>query len=131
MHYDRGLLAQVLQESQRLSSEGWPLALVIAGTPALDIHLRNVEATFVKRFKNLIINELSDEAVREALADPFEQNGIKVTGEALELMASLTNNYPYFTQVVGEVVWNTKKKSTEIDVPLVKEAKPIILKELP
>ena len=129
MHYDKDLLAQVLQESQRLSSERWPLALILAGTPALDYRLRDVEASFVKRSRNLFINELSDEAVREALKDPFEQRDIKISDEALELMASLTSNYPFFTQVVGRVVWDSKKGRTEINASLVEEAKPAIQKE--
>ena len=129
MHYDKDLLAEVLQECQRLSSEGWPLALILAGTSALYDHLRDVDATFVHRSKDLFINELSDEAVHEALREPFEQRGIKVTDEALELMAGWTKNYPYFTQIVGEMVWKAKENHTEIDVPLAEKALPAIQKE--
>ena len=129
MHYEKDLLAELLQESHKLSSEGWPLALILAGTPTLDIHLRDVDATFAQRSKDFFINELSDEAVREALKDPFEQRGVKMTDEALELMAGWTGNYPYFTQVVGEMVWDTKKERTEIDVALVEKARPAIQKE--
>ena len=129
MHYEKDLLAEILRESHELSSEGWPLALILAGTPALDIHLRDLDATFAQRSQDLFINELSDEAVREALRDPFEQRGVKMTDEALELMAGWTGNYPYFTQIVGEMVWDSKKERTKIDVALVEEAKPAIQKE--
>lgn len=126
MHYDRDLLALVLYESQKRSTEGWPLVLVLTGTPALDSHLRKVDGSFIYSSKNLFINELSDEAVREALKDPFEQHGFKVTDEALELMASWTSNYPCLTQAVGEMVWDAKGERTEIDVSLAEEARPVI-----
>ena len=126
MNYDRDVLALVLLESQRRSTEGWPLVLVLAGNPALDTHLRKIERSFLYASEYLFINELSDEAVRAVLRDPFEQHGFKVTGEALELMASWTSNFPFFAQVVGEMVWEAKKERTEIDVSLAEEARPAI-----
>ena len=104
-HYDLPLLKAVLQGSQKLIGEGYPLGLVLAGTPELDSHLREALATFIVRCKKIYINTLSDEATREALRVPFKQGGIKVTPRALKAMAEQTDNYPFFIHLVGEAVW--------------------------
>ena len=120
MHYDSKMLSQVLQQSQMLSRAGWPLALVLAGTPALNVHLQKVDATFIDRTEDIFINRLDSDATREALGRPFLDRGVMVAGEALELMVSWTDNYPYFIQIVGQKVWDAKKGASKVDVALVR-----------
>ena len=122
MHYDEEMLSQILQQSQGLANARWPLALVLAGTPALDVHLKKVDATFINRAKNIHINGLDPAATRDALVKPFADRGIAVTDEALELMLSWTDDYPYFTQIVGSEVWEAQEADgrSVIDVELVK-----------
>ena len=121
-HYDLPLLKAVLQGSQKLIGEGYPLGLVLAGTPGLDSHLADVKSTFVARSQNIYINTLSDAATREALRAPFEQEGVKVTSAALQAMAAQTDNYPFFIQLVGQHAWNAMAKVGRegIDVKTVK-----------
>ncbi len=119
MHYDRKMLKTILQKSQILMSREWPLALVLAGTPALNVHLDDVDATFINRARNIYINALKPTATREALGRPFLDRGVMVSDEALELMASWTDDYPYFIQIVGSEVWKAKKGAAKVDVDLV------------
>ena len=119
MHYDRKMLKTILQQSQILASDRWPLAIVLAGTPALNVHLDDVEATFINRARNIPINALKPAATREALGRPFLDRGVMVLGEALKLMVSWTDNYPYFIQIVGSEVWKAKKDAAKVDVALV------------
>ena len=121
MHYNPEMLSQILQQSQALARRGWPLALVLAGTPALEVHLKKVDATFIDRAKDILINRLDADATREALSKPFADRGVKVSDEALDLMVSLTDDYPLFIQAVGSEVWKAKevKKRSEVDVALV------------
>ena len=121
MHYDLEVLGKMLHHSQVLIDEGWPLAVVLAGIPTLDTHLEKVEARFVYRTQDIYINLLDSAATRAAVSRPFTDRGIAVTDDALELMVSWTDNYSYFTQVVGDEVWDAKEKAScaEIDVALV------------
>lgn len=128
MHYDSDPFATVLQENQELISQSRPLVMIIAGTPALDSHLEKVDATFIDRAEELSINRIRDEAVREALREPFNKCGVQVANDALDLMASWTENYPYFIQLAGEAVWNVMKadKCSEVDLDLVQKAKDVM-----
>ena len=120
MHYDVEMLSKLLQQSQILASARWPLALVLAGTPALEGHLDEVDANFISRTKNIYINRLDSAATRKALNEPFAARNVTVQDEALELMAGWTDNYPYFIQIVGSEIWEAKEDGgTEVDLALV------------
>lgn len=105
MHYDIGLFSSLMQTCQKLISYKQPLAVIMAGTPQLEQYLEQAEATFIDRSRNIYINALSDTATREALSKPFELLGAKLTKPALQYMKKLTDNYPFFIQIVGEEVW--------------------------
>lgn len=130
IHYDQGLLALLLQENQDLLSEDWPLATIMAGTPGLDSFLSGVDPTFINRSHKMSIHLLSDEAVREALGKPFADNGCQITDDALELMASWTDNYPYFIQIAGKAVWKAMidAKRADVDKSLAQAAEPAMQK---
>ena len=121
MHYNVEVLGKMLHHSQVLIDEGWPLAVVLAGIPTLDAHLEKMDAGFVYRTKDIYINLLDPAATRAAVSRPFTDRDVSVTDDALELMVSWTDNYSYFTQVVGREVWDAKEKDScaEIDVALV------------
>ena len=131
MHYDVASLGTMLQECQRMIKQKLPLAVMIAGTPALDGRLKQVDATFINRCKSMYIHQISDEAVRDALRKPLLDNGVKVADEALDLMASWTDNYPYFVQLAGEVVWEAMQKAErkEVDLALAQGAEAAMLEE--
>ena len=128
MHYDAEMLTQILQQSQGLANARWPLAVVLAGTPALEAHLDDVDATFINRAENIRINRLDPDATRAALSKPFAKRGIAVADEALELMVSWTDNYPYFTQIVGRKVWDARKAvgCAEVDLALVRSVEQVV-----
>ena len=121
MHYDLEVLGKMLHHSQVLIDEGWPMAVVLAGIPTLDAHLEKVDARFVYRTKDIYINRLDSAATSAAVGRPFTDRDVSVTDDALEMMTSWTDDYSYFTQVVGREVWDAKEKAdcAEIDVALV------------
>ena len=131
MHYDLEMLSQILQQSQALARKRWPLAVVLAGTPALNVHLQKVDATFLNRAKNIHINRLDNASTRTALRQPFADRDVAVTDEALELMVSWADNFPYFIQVVGSEVWEAKEADgcSKVDVALVQSTKQAVQKE--
>ena len=131
MHYDPQMMSQILQQSQILMRRRWPLAVVLAGTPALEAHLDHVDATFIDRAEDIYINRLDSDATRDALAKPFADRGVKVSAEALKLMLSWTDDYPFFIQAVGSQVWKAKEKQgrTEVDVALVQSVEQAVHRE--
>ena len=131
MHYDAGMLGKLLRHSQKLMSDRWPLAIVLAGTPALEAHLDDVDATFINRAKNIHINRLDSDATRDALTKPFADRGVKVSDDALKLMLSWTDEYPYFIQIIGSAVWEAQQADgcTEVDVALVQSTEQAVQKE--
>ena len=124
MHYEKSAFGELLQLCQKLMAYNKPLAVIMAGTPKLNPLLEQVHASFIDRSKNIRINALSDEDVRDALAQPFALQDIKVAPAAIDYMTTLTDNYPFFIQIVGAQVWetmlNTGKK--EVSLALVKKA---------
>ena len=131
MHYDVASLGDLLQACQQMIKKKRPLAVMMAGTPALDGKLNKADASFINRCQSMYIHQLSDEAVRDALRKPLLDNGVKVADEALDLMASWTDNYPYFVQLAGREVWKAmrKAKRNEVDLALAQGAEAAMQKE--
>ena len=123
-HYKENILGFMLQIGQRLISVRHPLLILLAGTPDLNSYLMKIGATFMTRSEDIYINLLATEESKEALSDPFTARGIEVEPEALEMMWGMTDNYPYFVQLVGAEVWEAlpKKGKRRVDVALVEKA---------
>ena len=123
-HYQAKYLGIMLQVGQRLINEEYPLVMLLAGTPDLPSYLMNIEATFMTRSKDIYINLLATEESKDALSKPFTNRGIEVEPAALEMMWGMTDNYPYFVQLVGAEVWKLLPKDGKrrVDVDLVKQA---------
>ena len=126
MHYEEQLLKILVQETQRLLYEKLPLAVIIAGTPMLNRVLMHSNASFIERALSCPIHHLSDEEVREALQEPFTQRGVQVSEDALDLLVTWTENYPYFVQLAGTEAWNVMKEAgrSELDMEMVQQAAP-------
>ena len=124
-HYQAKYMGLMLQVGQRLINQRYPLVMLLAGTPDLPSYLMNIEATFMVRSEKIYINLLATEESKEALSTPFANRGIEVDPEALEMMWSMTDNYPYFVQLVGAEVWKSLPKDGKrrVDVALVEQAK--------
>ena len=123
-HYQENIMGFMLQIGQRLISTRHPLVMLLAGTPDLRSYLMKIKATFMARSKRIYINLLAPEDSKDALSKPFTNRGIEVEPAALEMMWSLTDNYPFFVQLVGSEVWKAlpKEGKRRVDVALVKKA---------
>ena len=124
-HYHPKHMGFMLQVGQRLINQRYPLVMMLAGTPDLRSYLMKVKATFMARSKRIYINLLETDESKSALSKPFTKRGIKVDPEALEMMWSMTDNYPFFVQLVGSEVWEVlpQGKKRRINVALVEKAK--------
>ena len=123
-HYQENIMGFMLQIGQRLITEQHPLVMLLAGTPDLRSYLMNIDAGFLERSKVIHINLLATDESKSGLSKPFANRGIEVEPEALEMMWGMTDNYPYFVQLVGSEVWEALPSDEErrVDVALVKKA---------
>ena len=128
MHYETHLLKLMLQETERLIRDGLPLAVIMAGTPMLDGALKRADASFLDRALNCHFHHLSDEEVRAALREPFTQRGVQISEDALDLLASWTDNYPYYVQLAGDKAWDVMVDAdrSEIDMEMIQHMAPIM-----
>lgn len=103
--------AQLLQAAQTLAGEGRPVLVVLAGTPDLPSHLREMHATFWERSAIFPLHRLDDHASSEAIRIPLEQEGYEIAPEALESMVEDSHGYPYFLQLWGRALWSQVRQS--------------------
>lgn len=124
-HYDDEYLALILQHSQEMISNGYPLAIMLVGTPQMESFLMRVSTTYMNRCKTIRINKLTTEETSRALHKPFLDNGIEVSEDALKFMTDITDLYPYFVQVVGQAVWEKmiEQDRQDVDLALVQQSK--------
>ncbi len=100
------LARSLLHTIQRCFRQGFPLLVLLAGTPGLPANLRRADASFWERASRLPLGRLeSDDAVREALRVPAEASGFPIDSDALELLVRESQAYPFFIQMLGRTAW--------------------------
>lgn len=122
-HYDKASFGKLLRKCQNLISDKQPLAVIMAGTPALDDKLDQMGHIFRDSSLGIYINQVSAEATLEILGATFKERGIKVSDDALAFLGEITDNYPYFIQQAGQVVWDAMEgaKRHDVDLSLVEQ----------
>ena len=132
MHYEGSVFESLLKLCQKLMIEDEPLAVIMAGTPPLDPFLAQLNVGFIDRSAIVRINLLSDEDTRDALAKPFAMQDLKIAPAAIDYMAALADNYPFFIQIVGSQVWKIMLKAgkRQVSLALAKKAQAEIEKRL-
>ena len=115
-------LANLLQVL--MATNKYPVAAVFAGTPKLSRVITKIDATFIERYTILKLNRLTPQETKEALQLPFADYDIKLTEDALDILADATDDYPFFIQLVGWHLWNLVSKAniSVIDLDKAKEA---------
>ena len=108
-----------------------PLVMLLAGSPDLRSYMTSLGTRFFATSERIYINLLTTEESKEALSEPFADHGIEVEPEALEMMWGMTDNYPFFVQLVGAEVWKAlpEEGKRRVDVALVQKAEAGISRE--
>ena len=122
----------LLNASQKVRAKA-PFLLVLAGTPGLREHLSSMSATFWNRCEQLGIGRLTRAATAEALTGPADKTGtslLRLTREALDLVVTESQCYPYFIQLWGSAL---SKQAQEVGAaPLhraaIDRARPTVVK---
>ena len=128
---------EMLNAEQSARGSGAKIQLALAGTPDLRDHLSQMNASFWSRLGNrkralgLLGREDAIEAIQKPMTDTISAdiNDSKIQDDLL----NLTSGYPYFIQIMGEVLWDIAQqaKAKVIDAEILKQALPsfIELKE--
>ncbi|MCY3891112.1 MAG: ATP-binding protein [bacterium] len=97
-------IGSILQHVTR--REGQPAAFLGAALPSIeDSLLAGDSATFLQRCSIHEIGRLAQAATRAAIAKPIQNQGARITAEALEAAVAATSGYPFMVQLVGFYSW--------------------------
>ena len=99
-----GVSRKFFNAVQSVASAGFPLLLILAGTPDMAPRLNMIEATFWNRLEKVGIGLLEIEASRQALKEPLRQLDYRIEGDALDRAVEAAQCYPYFLQLVGQAL---------------------------
>lgn len=103
----RALCTAVHQAGQA----GVPFFVVGAGLPSLPRLLSEARSYAERLFLYHDIGPLVPGAAREALTEPAMSEGVGWEDDALDLLATQTNGYPYFIQEYGQAAWGAAAAS--------------------
>jgi hypothetical protein len=104
-------LAALITALHRSAQRGLPVVVVGAGLPQLRGRMGRAKSYAERLFDFPEIGPLKPEAARIAITKPSENNGVKVNDDALNLIVTETQGYPYFLQEWGKHAWDTAPKS--------------------
>lgn len=83
-----------------------PVTFAGAGLPQLPGLAGDAKSYAERLFKFPMIGELPEGPATEALVEPARLQGADFEKDAIELILSYTEGYPYFIQEFGRAVWN-------------------------
>ncbi|MEZ5119924.1 MAG: AAA family ATPase [Candidatus Nanopelagicales bacterium] len=82
------------------------LVLALAGLPSLPRRLAEAKSYAERLFDFHEVGALDPTAAREALVDPARVEGVEWDEDAIRLILTEAQGYPYFLQQYGQDVWN-------------------------
>lgn len=110
-------LAEIVDVVQHGFREERPIAFIGAGLfPDIAELKRHPGVTFLHRARTVELPSLTFDQTLTALRDPISEAGRRIDDQALHLAATITQGYPYLTQVIGADAWDANPD--EIDVTL-------------
>jgi hypothetical protein len=102
---DEELLTVLLSVQHLAGQRGWPFYIIGAGLPNLPGKISEARTYGERLFLYRTIGQVNNEAASEALALPISRLGASLAPDALSLLLSAANGYPFFLQVYGRSVW--------------------------
>lgn len=109
---DRSELSELAAVVQHLIRENLPVGLVMAGLPkAVEDLLSEGVSTFLRRAERYDLHATSIPEVKAAFRETFQDSGVDVDDEHLDMLASATGGYPFLIQLVGYHVWSQARRT--------------------
>ncbi|QNN82289.1 hypothetical protein H3H54_14635 [Brachybacterium sp. Z12] len=110
-------LAQFALQVQHALTDGAQIMVVFAGVKVdLDELLRQQHLTFLRRSKEFDFRRLSALQTASVLQRTIEFGGRSVEPEALDLLVTIAQGYPYLIQLVGDYAWRHNAAADSISL---------------
>jgi hypothetical protein len=90
----------------RMSQLRLPIAVVGTGLPQLPGLMVEAKSYAERLFSYPQVGPLSEQAAREALLKPAEEEGVEFDAGALAQIVEISGGYPTFIQAYGKEAWN-------------------------
>ena len=104
-------LAALITALHRTSQRGLPVVLVGAGLPQLRGRMGRAKSYAERMFDFPEIGPLPKDAAARAIEKPLEDEGVRITPEALAKIVAVTAGYAYFLQQWGKHAWDVADAS--------------------
>jgi hypothetical protein len=104
-------LAALITALHRTSQRGLPVVLVGAGLPQLRGRMGRAKSYAERMFDFPEIGPLSEDAAARAIEKPLEDEGVRITPDALAKIVEVTAGYAYFLQQWGKHAWDVADAS--------------------
>ncbi|WP_338278372.1 AAA family ATPase [Corallococcus caeni] len=104
-------LGALIVSLHQLGQKGLPFIMFGAGLPQLAGLAGDAKSYAERLFDYPGVGPLPDQAAREAIKTPVVNEKADISDEALALIASKTQGYPYFIQEWGAHTWNEAQRS--------------------
>jgi len=104
-------LAALITAMHRTEQRQLPVVLVGAGLPQLRGRMGNAKSYAERLFDFPVIGPLPEEAARQAIERPLENNGVRIAPDALAQILQMTRSYAYFLQQWGSHTWRAATQS--------------------
>ena len=102
---DEELLTVLLSVQHTAGQRGWPFYIIGAGLPNLPGKISEARTYGERLFLYRTIGQVNEAAASEALTLPITRLGASLAPDALTLLLSAANGYPFFLQVYGRSAW--------------------------
>lgn len=117
-------LGALIVAIHRINQRNLPIIFFGAGLPQIAALAGDAKSYAERLFDYPPIGALDAKAARSAIQQPIEQEGEQIESDALDMIVSNTEGYPYFLQEWGYQSWNAADGSpiTTTDVITASEA---------
>lgn len=104
-------LTAIAMAMHEVSQRNLPAVFFGAGLPQLSALIGNAREYAERLFLYPEIGPLGEAEAAEAITKPAANLGVQFRPAAVDKILDLSQRYPYFLQVWGQVVWNAAKRS--------------------
>lgn len=110
-------LSRFALEVSHAISEGANVMIVFAGIKVdLEALVEQEHTTFLRRSRELDFRRLSPGETRHVLAESIRIGGKTIDPDALELLVTFSQGYPYLVQLAGDFAWRSSGTAAQISV---------------
>jgi hypothetical protein len=104
-------VAALITSLHRCAQRQLPITLIGAGLPQLAGRMGRAKSYAERLFEFATIGPLSDEAARQAIVAPIQQETVQIADAAVALILDRSQRYAYFLQEWGKHSWDAATQS--------------------